>query len=121
MVHVIPSASVDAAGHVASRRSLLATRVEISSGQRTLAAFLEDVITAVEAVEGVKIDLIGGPANLLAATVVQPTLTNDMALSTLSRELHRVADGRLSWRLRYAPDTRSYMLTLHVVPSRTRK
>jgi len=120
MLHVLPIASNGVDGQIIRRRSILETPISITPGPHNAAAFLKEVVTAVESSNGVKIAIMSAPANLFATAMVQPDVTSGLALNMLARELHQL-DASLSWRLMYSPTDHNYMLTIYRVRQDERK
>jgi hypothetical protein len=116
-IHVVPAQAKNAQGKLEARVSILDTPIQLAAGTRSALALTDEVMKAVSAATGMKVEAFFVPTNLFWHThvTVDEWPTDETARAALSYIL-KATGRKLSWRLVYLPDFfQGYALSVHEV------
>lgn len=113
--HVVPMEIRDVNGVWVRQASVLDTRITLSAQNLQGDQMLNAIVDAITDSTGIEIGLGLDSINLYAKYQGRLEASNEIARDVLLRTLHSISD-RLTWRLLYGPDVKSYGLNVRAIP-----
>jgi hypothetical protein len=110
---VVGISAHDAKGNVSKQTVVLDTAVTLPAQSRTVLDTIDAILQQVSQADHVAIELAISPRSLLRGTNVTLGGTNEPA-RTLLRKTLAATNRTFWWRLLFDPETRAYVLSLHV-------
>ena len=115
-LHIIGALAKDKNGVLTAHQSVLETVITLPPQKRNGMMLLEDLCAALSQSSGTRVLLATVPTNLLARYQTEAGAKDQKARTFLVDELDRMTgQARLSWRLLYSWEMKTYYLNLHMV------
>ena len=115
-LHIIGALAKDKNGVLTSHQSVLDTVITLPPQKRNGMKLLEDVCAAVSQSSGTRVLIATAPTNLLFRYETEAGAKDQKARAFLVNEVDRMTgQARLSWRLLYSAEMKTYYLNMHVV------
>jgi hypothetical protein len=115
-LHIVASAVKDKDGVLVSRRSILDVSITLPAQKRDGLELLEAFCSAVSQASGTRVVLASAPLTLFYRYQTESGAKGQWARDFLTHEFDQMGnDFKLSWKLLFDPDSKSYFLNIHVV------
>lgn len=116
LFNVVPVSIRNSSGHMGRFNAPLDVRITVEKKTRTAWQALEELCAAVARSTGTRIGIGTTAIAIPAKPLENYTVSNMPARLALAELLAKIGNGaKLSWRLLYGPDTRTYVLNIHAV------